>query len=82
MDMVDIASPTGGEIDMARYLVDRLGRAGIDSELQFVDENRPNAIGHLHGRGEGLPTWSAAAQSPAISSISFHVPSRRRKSAR
>jgi acetylornithine deacetylase len=54
MDMVDIASPTGGEIDMARYLVDRLRRAGIDSELQFVDENRPNAIGHLHGRGEGL----------------------------
>lgn len=53
MDMVDIASPTGGEVDMARYIVDRLADAGIDNELQLVDENRPNAVGHLPGSGEG-----------------------------
>ena len=53
MDMVDISSPTGGEIDMARYIVDHLGQAGIDGELQLVDENRPNAVGHLPGSGEG-----------------------------
>lgn len=53
MDMVNINSPTGGEIDMARYIVDRLARAGIDNELQLVDENRPNAVGHLPGSGEG-----------------------------
>lgn len=53
MDMVDIASPTGGEIDMARYVVDRLGQAGIDSELQLVDEDRPNAVGQLAGSGTG-----------------------------
>lgn len=53
-DMVDIPSPTGGEIDMARYVVDRLARAGIDSELQLVDEGRPNAVGHLSGSGDGF----------------------------
>ncbi len=53
MDMVDIASPTGGEIDMARYVVDRLTAAGIDGEMQLVDEDRPNAVGHLRGEGTG-----------------------------
>jgi acetylornithine deacetylase len=53
MDMVDIASPTGGEIDMARYVVDRLTAAGIDGELQLVDDDRPNAVGHLRGSGTG-----------------------------
>ena len=53
MDMVDIASPTGGEVDMARYIVDRLAGAGIDNELQLVDENRPNAVGYISGSGEG-----------------------------
>jgi acetylornithine deacetylase len=54
MDMVDIASPTGGEIDMARYIVARLAAAGLDSDLQLVDENRPNAVGHLRGTGTGF----------------------------
>lgn len=53
-DMVDIPSPTGHEIDMARYLVDRLTRASIDGALQLVDEGRPNAVGHLPGSGEGF----------------------------
>jgi acetylornithine deacetylase len=54
MDMVDIASPTGSEGEMARYLVDRMSRVGIESELQIVDDDRPNAVGHLLGSGEGL----------------------------
>jgi len=54
MDMVDIASPTGGEIDMARYVVDRFVGAGIEGELQLVDDNRPNAVGHLRGSGTGF----------------------------
>lgn len=53
MDMVDIASPTGGEIDMARYIVDHLAGTGIDGELQLVDENRPNAVGQIPGTGTG-----------------------------
>ena len=52
-EMVDIPSATGSELGMARYLYDRMRRAGLDTELQLVDENRPNAIGHLRGRGNG-----------------------------
>lgn len=51
--MVDIASPTGREVGMAHYLRDRMRQAGLDADLQFVDENRPNAVGHLRGSGGG-----------------------------
>lgn len=53
MDMVNIPSATGNEIGMARYLVERMARSGLDTDLQQVDENRPNAVGHLRGRGTG-----------------------------
>jgi acetylornithine deacetylase len=53
-EMVDIASPTGRELGMAQFLAERMRRIGLETELQFVDENRPNAIGHLRGRGTGL----------------------------
>jgi len=52
--MVDIASPTGRETGMAHYLRDRMRIAGLDADLQLVDENRPNAVGHLRGRGAGI----------------------------
>ena len=52
-EMVDIPSATGFELGMARYLDDRMRRAGLDTELQLVDQNRPNAIGHFRGRGNG-----------------------------
>jgi acetylornithine deacetylase/succinyl-diaminopimelate desuccinylase-like protein len=54
MALVDIASPTGKESGVAHYLVERMRRAGMDTDLQFVDEGRPNAVGHLRGRGDGL----------------------------
>ena len=53
VDMVDISSPTGRESAMAHYLRDRMRRAGLDTDLQLVDEGRPNAVGHLRGRGTG-----------------------------
>lgn len=53
IDMVDISSPTGRESGMANYLRDRMAHAGLDAELQFVESNRPNAVGHLRGRGIG-----------------------------
>ena len=52
--MVDIASPTGRELGMAQFLVERMRRIGLETDLQLVDENRPNAVGHLRGRGVGL----------------------------
>lgn len=54
MDMIDIRSPTGSEAAMADYVVDRLRRAGLAASLQPVEEGRPNAVGHLPGRGDGL----------------------------
>jgi acetylornithine deacetylase len=53
MEMVDIASPTGDEANMAHYITDRLTSAGIGNILQDVDENRPNAVGIIDGTGEG-----------------------------
>ncbi|MBI3434812.1 MAG: M20/M25/M40 family metallo-hydrolase [Proteobacteria bacterium] len=54
MDLVDISSPTGKEIGVAQYLVARMRRGGMDTDLPLVDEGRPNAVGHRRGRGEGL----------------------------
>jgi acetylornithine deacetylase len=53
MDMVNIRSPTGGEADMANYLVGRMRKAGLETDLQLVSEGRPNAVGHMRGRGGG-----------------------------
>jgi acetylornithine deacetylase/succinyl-diaminopimelate desuccinylase-like protein len=54
IDLVDIASPTGQEIGVAHYLVARMKKAGLATDLQMVDPGRPNAVGHLRGRGDGL----------------------------
>src|SRR5262245_56117172 len=54
IDLVDIASPTGQEIGVAHYLVARMKKSGLATDLQMVDPGRPNAIGHLRGRGDGL----------------------------
>jgi acetylornithine deacetylase len=53
IDMVDIPSATGNEAGMARYLVERMRRAGLETDLQLVDDNRPNAVGHRRGNGSG-----------------------------
>jgi acetylornithine deacetylase len=54
LDMIDIRSPTGSEAAMADYVVNRLRGAGLDASRQLVEEDRPNAVGHLPGRGDGL----------------------------
>jgi acetylornithine deacetylase/succinyl-diaminopimelate desuccinylase-like protein len=54
IDLVDIPSPTGGELAVAQYLVARMRKSGLSTDLQMVDPGRPNAVGHLHGRGDGL----------------------------
>lgn len=54
MDLVDIASPTGREAGVAQYLVARMRRAGMDTDLPQVEPGRPNAVGYRRGRGDGL----------------------------
>lgn len=52
VDLVNIASPTGQESGVARYLVDRMRDAGLNTDLPLVEASRPNAVGHLRGRGD------------------------------
>jgi acetylornithine deacetylase len=54
MDLVNIPSPTGKEIDVAHYLVERMGKSGLATDLPLVEAGRPNAVGHLRGHGDGL----------------------------
>src|ERR1700684_145948 len=54
VDLIDIPSATGHEIGMAHYLVRRMREAGLATDLPLVDAERPNAVGHLRGRGDGL----------------------------
>jgi acetylornithine deacetylase/succinyl-diaminopimelate desuccinylase-like protein len=54
MDLVDISSPTGSETGVAQYLVARMRKSGMDTDLPLVDAGRPNAVGHRRGRGDGL----------------------------
>jgi acetylornithine deacetylase/succinyl-diaminopimelate desuccinylase-like protein len=53
IDLVNIPSPTGQELGIAKYLVDRMRAAGLDVDLPLVEASRPNAVGHLRGRGDG-----------------------------
>jgi acetylornithine deacetylase/succinyl-diaminopimelate desuccinylase-like protein len=54
VDLVNISSPTGSEIGVAQYLTERMRASGLETDLPLVDANRPNAVGHLRGRGDGL----------------------------
>jgi acetylornithine deacetylase len=54
IDLVDIPSTTGKEIGVAQYLVERMRKSGMATDLPLVDQGRPNAVGHLRGRGAGL----------------------------
>lgn len=54
MDLVNIPSATGNEIGVAQYLVARMRKSGMETDLPLVDAERPNAVGHLRGRGDGL----------------------------
>jgi acetylornithine deacetylase/succinyl-diaminopimelate desuccinylase-like protein len=54
VDLVNIPSATGNEIGVAHYLVERMRKSGLATDLPLVEQGRPNAVGHLRGRGEGL----------------------------
>ena len=54
IDLVNIPSATGHEIGVAQYLVERMRKSGLATDLPLVDAGRPNAVGHLRGRGDGL----------------------------
>ncbi|MEV4014198.1 peptidase dimerization domain-containing protein [Nonomuraea angiospora] len=52
-DVTSIASPTGGEAPLARWLADRLAAAGLEAHAQRIDDGQANAVGRLRGDGTG-----------------------------
>ena len=50
--LVDIASPTGRERELATWIVDRLISSGVEAALQPIDATQANAVGRL-GKGAG-----------------------------
>jgi acetylornithine deacetylase len=52
--LVDIPSPTGQEAGVANFLAAHMAGLGMETDLPQVDQGRPNAVGHLRGRGDGL----------------------------
>jgi len=53
INLVNIPSATGHETGVAHYLVERMRRSGLATDLPLVEPGRPNAVGHLRGRGDG-----------------------------
>jgi acetylornithine deacetylase/succinyl-diaminopimelate desuccinylase-like protein len=52
-DLVNIASPTGYEEDVAEYLRDTFTEMGLQVSWQEVEDGRPNVVGLLEGEGGG-----------------------------
>jgi acetylornithine deacetylase/succinyl-diaminopimelate desuccinylase-like protein len=46
-------NPPGNERPAIEYLADYLERAGLEVRLLAADEDRPNLVADLHGRGDG-----------------------------
>ncbi|MFI9837303.1 M20 family metallopeptidase [Nonomuraea sp. NPDC051941] len=53
VDVTSIASPTGGEAPLARWLAGRLAAAGLEAHAQRIDDGQANAVGRLRGDGTG-----------------------------
>ncbi|WP_067460956.1 M20 family metallopeptidase [Actinomadura macra] len=54
--IVDIASPTGAEGELASWIAARLSREGVESHVQWIDELQANAVAVLRGSGGGAST--------------------------
>jgi arginine utilization protein RocB len=51
--MVDIPSPEGEELECARFLYEYMRQAGVEVQLQEVEEGRANVIATVRGAGDG-----------------------------
>jgi acetylornithine deacetylase len=52
-EVINIPSPTGQELDMARYMRGTFERMGLNVVWQEVEDGRANVIGVLEGAGAG-----------------------------
>lgn len=53
ISVTNIASPTGKEANLARWLADQMRAAGIEGFAQHLDEDQANAVGRIRGDGSG-----------------------------
>jgi len=51
--MVDVASPTGEEAELARIIASQMQKAGLEGQEQIIDPKQSNAIGQISGIGGG-----------------------------
>ena len=52
-EMIAIPSVTGEEEALALYIEEKLESYGMETELQYVAEGRPNVYGVMKGSGPG-----------------------------
>jgi acetylornithine deacetylase len=52
-DVINIPSPTGGELQMAEYMQGRLKQLGLHVTWQEVEDSRANVVGRWIGAGGG-----------------------------
>jgi len=52
-DVINIPSPTGHELEMARYMRAKFSSLGLNVTWQEVEDRRANVIGRWEGAGEG-----------------------------
>jgi acetylornithine deacetylase len=52
-DVVNIPSPTGGELQMAQYMQGRFQQLGLNVTWQEVEDARANVVGRWVGAGGG-----------------------------
>ncbi|HTR22934.1 MAG TPA: M20/M25/M40 family metallo-hydrolase [Terriglobales bacterium] len=52
-DVINIPSPTGEELEMARYMQSALQKANLDVTWQELEESRANVVGRWGGTGGG-----------------------------
>ncbi len=52
-DVISISSPTGAEMEMARYMQSAFSEMGLEVTWQEVEEGRANVIGSWLGSGSG-----------------------------
>ena len=54
LDLVEIPSPTGRELEAAKFYAKFLEESGLEVQLDYIEEDRPNVIARIPGKGEGI----------------------------
>lgn len=51
--LIDVPSPTGHEVDCARFLCGYMQEQGVEAHIQEIEEGRANVVAMLPGDGDG-----------------------------